>query len=145
MADILDQLQINHTFWYQFGLFAAFFFVLSQLYLKPFQKLIEKRNHKLSHDTKDAADLMKSVDAKLTAYEQELSRLRHESRMSFEQAVSEVRAKEDSTIAVFRDELKKDYLKVQQQFAEEKVKMEAELKSHVNELADAVAAKAMGK
>jgi F0F1-type ATP synthase membrane subunit b/b' len=47
MNQILEQLEINNTFFIQFGLFAFFFIALSQVYLKPFQRLIEKRNRKL--------------------------------------------------------------------------------------------------
>ncbi len=41
MSEILEQLEVNQTFFYQFLLFGVFFLVLKELYLKPFQKLIE--------------------------------------------------------------------------------------------------------
>jgi F0F1-type ATP synthase membrane subunit b/b' len=143
MNDILEQLQINHTFWYEFGLFILFFFILSQIYLKPFQKLIEKRSHKLKDDVTSATELLKTVEGMLTAYEKEIAAARTESRLNYEKVVAEVRAKEDSSIAVFKDELKKDYLKVTQQLTEEKNKIQTELSAHVNELAESVATKTL--
>jgi F0F1-type ATP synthase membrane subunit b/b' len=143
MNDILTQLQINNTFWYEFGLFIVFFFILSPLYLKPFQKLIEKRNHKLKDDVQSATELLKTVENMLASYEKELFAARTESRLNYEKVVSEVRAKEDATIAVFKDELKKDYLKVTQQLTEEKNKIQNELAAQVNELAESVATKTL--
>ena len=141
MSDILTQLQINNTFWYEFGLFALFFFILSPLYLKPFQRLIEKRTHKLKDDVQTAQDLLKNVEGMLATYEKELSSIRTESRLNYEKIITEIRSKEDATIAVFKDELKKDYLKVTQQLTEDKNKIQSELTAQVNELTESVASR----
>ena len=145
MTEILEQLEINHTFIYQFVLFGAFFFVLSGIYLKPFQKLIEKRNHKLKNDVQSASDLLKVVETKLADYERALATSRQEARLNYEKAILDVRTKEDAAINAFKGDLKKDYMKISQQLHDEKAQVESELKSHVSELADSVAQKILGK
>ncbi len=143
MAQILEQLQINNTLFLQFALFIAFFFILSELYLKPFQRLIEKRNHKLKDDVQFATDLLKEVDAKLAGYEKEISQARQEARLSYERVIAEVRTKEDAAIHSHRDEIKKDYQKVSQQLHEEKLKVEVELKAQVSAMADSFVQKTL--
>jgi F0F1-type ATP synthase membrane subunit b/b' len=145
MTQILEQLEINKTFLYQFVLFGAFFFVLSVIYLKPFQKLIQKRNHKLKNDLQGASDLLKVVESRLSDYERALAASRTESRVHYEKVVSDVRAKEDAAIAGFKDDLKKDYMKITQQLMHEKANVEAELEIHASQMADAVAQKILGK
>lgn len=145
MTEILEQLEINKTFFFQFVLFGLFFFILSAIYLKPFQKLIEKRNHKLKNDAQSASDLLRAVETRLADYERALSHSRHEAQNSYEKAISDVRAKEDAAINGVKEEMKKDYLKITQQLQEEKAKVESELKSQASQMADAVAQKILGK
>ena len=95
MTEILEQLEINQTFFYQFFLFAAFFLILTPLYLKPFQKLIEKRNHQLKDDVKSANDLMRAVEGRLADYERALADSRTEALKNYEKALDDVRAQEE--------------------------------------------------
>lgn len=145
MTQILEQLEINKTFFFQFALFGAFFIILSSLYLKPFQKLLDQRNHKLKDDVQSASDLLKAVEAKLSDYERALAASRNEARIQFEKTMNETRTKEDATINHFKDDLKKDYLKITQQLQDDKTKVESELKSQVEQMADSVAQKILGK
>lgn len=144
MNSILEQLEINHTFFYQFGLFIAFFIILSQLYLKPFQKLIEKRQQKLKGDVESSNELLKAVDAKLSEYQKELIAARNEARVASERVIADARAKEEATISALKEEIKKDYQKTAQQLTEERKKVEAELQGQVDLLADQLVAKIKG-
>ena len=141
MTEILEQLEINQTFFYQFFLFGLFFLILTPLYLKPFQKLIEKRNHKLKDDVQSANDLMRAVESRLGDYERALASARTEALKNYEIALSEIRMKEDAQIASIKEELKKDFLKASTQLQEEKLKIESELKLQVNQMSDSVVQK----
>ena len=145
MQPVLDQLEINKTFLYQFVLFGAFFLVLSAIYLKPFQKLIQKRNHKMKDDLQGANDLLRAVESRLADYERALMTSRTEARTQYEKTMTEVRMREDAAINTFKDGLKKDHLKATQQLQEEKTRVESELKTQASQLADAVAQKILGK
>ena len=141
MNQILEQLEINNTFFIQFGLFAFFFVALSQVYLKPFQRLIEKRNRKLKDEVEGSAELLKSIDTKLAEFDKTLSVARTEAIQKFEAALQAVRAREDQEVTRVRDELKKDYLKAVHELEEEKLKIESELKLQLNQVTDVVVQK----
>ena len=143
MTEILEQLDINKTFYIEFFLFVVFFLALSAIYLKPFQKLIERRNHKLKDEVQGSAELLKEVENKLSNYERELAVARHEALKNYEKAVADVRAKEDATINSYKDELKKEYMKANEQLQSERKKVEAELQSQMSQFAEALAEKAM--
>jgi len=145
MMQILDQLELNQTFFYQFVLFGLFFLVLSTIYLKPFQKHIQERNRKLKDDVQNASDLLRVVESRLSEYEYAISHSRHEAQLNYEKTVADARAKEDAALLRVKEELKQDYLKITQQLQEEKTKVESELKSQAAQLADVVAQKILGK
>lgn len=141
MTEILEQLEINQTFFYQFILFAVFFFILSALYLKPFQKLIEKRNHKLKDDAESSAELLKAVEEKLAEYQSLLAHARHDSLLAYEKALADARSKEEAAILSVKEEIKKSFAVFSNELQEEKLKIESELKLQVNEFSDSVAQK----
>lgn len=143
MSEILEQLEVNQTFLIQFALFAIFFFVLSAIYLKPFQKIIEKRNQSLKNDVEGAAELLKAVENKLQEYEKELSKIRAEAKSQHDSALSSARSQEDAALVKHKDELKKEYLKVLEQFQDEKLMVESELKTQVAAMADSIAQKVL--
>jgi F-type H+-transporting ATPase subunit b len=141
MTEILEQLEINRTFFYQFILFGVFFVIISSIYLKPFQKFLAKRNQRLQGDVQSAAELLRTVESRLSDYERALAQSRAEAQKYYEAALSEVRAKEDVQIASIKDELKKDFLKASGQLQDEKLKIESELKLQINQISDSVVQK----
>jgi F-type H+-transporting ATPase subunit b len=143
MSEILEQLEVNSTFLIQFFLFAVFFFIISGVYLKPFQKIIEKRNKSLKNDVEGAAELLKTVENKLKEYEKALVQIRAEAKASHDQALMEARSAEDATLSKHKDELKKEYLKVLDGFQDEKLKVESELKAQVAAISDTIAQKVL--
>lgn len=144
MNSILEQLEINHTFLYQFVLFVTFYIILSQLYLKPFQRLIEKRQAKLKDDVESSAELLKSIDAKMGDYQKALAQARTEARLSSERVITEARAKEEASIAMLKEQIKKDYQSAAQQLQADRKKVEAELQGQVEAMADQLVAKIKG-
>lgn len=137
MTEILEQLEINRTFFYQFALFGAFFFILSGLYLKPFQRLLAKRTHRLKDDVQSAAELLKAVESRLSDYERALSHARNEALQAYEASLTAARAREEAQIAAIKDEIKKDFLKANDALQDEKLKIESELKLQLNSVSDA--------
>ena len=135
MSEILEQLEINKTFFLQFALFAIFFFILSAIYLKPFQKIIQQRNQRLKSDAEGSIELLKAVEAKLQEYEKSLSQFRAEAKTQHDQALTAARAQEDAALGKHKEELKKEYLKVLEQFQDQKLMVESELKTQIPPLA----------
>jgi F0F1-type ATP synthase membrane subunit b/b' len=141
MNEILEQLEINKTFFYQFVLFGAFFLILSQIYLKPFQRLIEKRNQKLKDDVESSAELLKSIDSRIAEYEKALATTRAQAIQSYEATMAEVRANEQVSLNQLKDELKKDFLEASNEMHEERLKIESELKLQLGPTSDSLAQK----
>jgi F-type H+-transporting ATPase subunit b len=141
MTDILEQLEINETFFIQFALFGVFFVVLRELYLKPFQRLIEKRNRRLKDEAEGSAELLKSIEARVAEYEGALSRARAEAARTFELNIAQVREREEAALNRLKDEVKKDYLKATHELQEERLKVESELKLQLAGVSDALAQK----
>ena len=98
----------------------------------------KKRNHKLNAEAQGATELLKAVEVKIAEYEKTLHALRAEARVNYENAVSEVRAKEDAVLAGHRDSLKKEYQALSHQLSQEKTKIEADLKSQATAMADGI-------
>jgi F-type H+-transporting ATPase subunit b len=143
MSQILEQLEINQTFFIQFILFGVFFFILSELYLKPFQRLLEKRQQKLGRDVEGSAEMLKGIEAKLAEFERALSEARVEAAKSHEQALGEIRAKEESEIAKIKDQIKKEYLDASAALETERKKVRSELQAQIETLSDVVVQKVL--
>jgi F-type H+-transporting ATPase subunit b len=143
MSQILEQLEINQTFFIQFILFGVFFFVLSELYLKPFQRLIEKRQQKLTDDLQGSAELLKSVESKLAEYEKALAHARSEASKQYETQLAEIRALQETEISKVKDQVKKEYLEASKVLQAERTKVEAELKAQVETLSDSIVNKVL--
>jgi F-type H+-transporting ATPase subunit b len=143
MSEILQQLEVNNTFIIQFILFAVFFFIISGVYLKPFQKIIEKRSQSLKDDVQGASDLLKTVEAKLVEYEKSLAQFKAEAKAKHDEAITKARASEDEAILKHREGLKKEYLKALETLQDEKLKVESELKTKVTTIADSIAQKVL--
>jgi F-type H+-transporting ATPase subunit b len=143
MSAILEQLEINQTFFYQFFLFAAFYVVLRALYLKPVQDLIEKRNHKLKDDVQSSVELLKSIETRIADYEKAIADTRLEAARKFEANLAQVRVQEEAAIQAVKEEIKKDYLKAAQNLQDEKLKVESELKLQLNAVSDSLVQKVL--
>ncbi len=134
MADIAKQLGLDHTFFYIFGTFAVFYVIISQIYLKPFQKFLLRRREALGQ-VKSAQDLFKALDEKMSQIETELQKVRFEAAKKYEDATREAQAREEAQLSALRDELKKEYLTLNTKLEAEKKQIEADLESSVDQLA----------
>jgi F0F1-type ATP synthase membrane subunit b/b' len=143
MNQILEQLEINKTFFYQFALFGVFFFLLTELYMKPIQRLIEKRNHKLKDDVASSEELLKTIAARMAEYENAISSARAEAIKAHEKTLNTVRIEEDARISQIKEELKKDYLKLVQELQDERLKAESELKLQLGSMSDILVQKVL--
>ena len=54
MSSIIEQLQLDKTFFYQLALITGLYLVLSQVYFKPFLKLFQKRHDRTVNAQKEA-------------------------------------------------------------------------------------------
>ena len=107
MAAILAQLELDYTFFIQFAVFTAIFFIVPNVFFKPFQKLIEARHQKTVADRERAEELVKQANAKLEEFRARMHEERTRARAEYERVMGEVKAEEAKIIGAARDEAKK--------------------------------------
>jgi F-type H+-transporting ATPase subunit b len=107
VSALLDQLGLDNTFFVEFVIIAALFFVLSNFYFRPFLKLFEARHKKTVEDREAAERLMIQAQAKLDEYKRLLSEERLAAKKSYEAALLEARKQEFELLAEAREEAKK--------------------------------------
>lgn len=107
MAEILAQLGIDQTFYYQFAVFVAIFLIIPSLFFKPFQKLLEARHQKTVADRERAEELVKQANAKLEEFRTRMTAERTRARAEHERVIAEVKAEEAKILGTAREEAKK--------------------------------------
>jgi F-type H+-transporting ATPase subunit b len=107
VAAIFAQLDLDYTFFVQFAVFTVIFFIVPNVFFKPFQKLIETRHQKTVADRDRAEELVKQANAKLEEFRSRMHEERTRARGEYERVISEVKAEEAKIIGAARDEAKK--------------------------------------
>ena len=140
MAEILAQLGIDQTFYYEFAIFMVIFLVIPSLFFKPFQKLIEARHQKTVADRERAEELVKQANAKLEEFRTRMTEERTRARAEHERVIAEVKAEEAKIIGVARDEAKKitqaSLESIQNQSAQLKRALEADVEGLALQISD---------
>jgi F-type H+-transporting ATPase subunit b len=145
VSAILEQLEINNTFFIQLAIFAALFFILSAVYFKPFLRLFEVRHQKTVADREAAERLMQQADAKFEEYKTRLSQERLAARKEFEAALSEAKKQEAAILSHAREEAKKITQEAAESVANQRSKLKAELEADVEGMARAISEKLLSR
>jgi F-type H+-transporting ATPase subunit b len=145
VSAILEQLEINNTFFIQLGIFAVLFFVLSAVYFKPFMRLFEVRHQKTVADREAAERLMQQADAKFEEYKARLAQERLAARKVFETALAEAKKEESAVLAKARDEAKKITQEAMESIALQRGKLKAELEADVEGMARTISEKLLSR
>jgi F-type H+-transporting ATPase subunit b len=106
-VDILAQLGIDHTFFYQFGIFAVLFLILGNVYFRPFMRLFEARHKRTVQDKEAAEKLMAQAQQKFDDYKRRLGEERAAARKEYEALLNETKKEEAAILAGARAEAKK--------------------------------------
>lgn len=80
LQQVAEQLGIDSSFYYLFGLIVGLYFFLSFAYLRPFQKLLEQRRARTEGTKEDAADLIAKADEIFNQYKARLKQVNDEAR-----------------------------------------------------------------
>lgn len=107
VAAIIAQLELNQTFFYQFAVFTVIFFIIPNVFFKPFQRLIDSRHQKTVADREKAEELVKQANSKLEEFRFRIAEERSRARAEFERVMLEVKQEESRVLTVAREEAKK--------------------------------------
>ncbi len=124
MSAILEQLELNQTFFYQLAIIAVLFIIMGPLYFKPFLKLFEERHKSTVADQAAAEKMMADAQAKLEDYKRRLAEERASAKKEYDSLIEQAKKEEATYFAHAREEAKK----ITQETADSISKQHAELK-----------------
>lgn len=107
MSALLEQLGLDNTFFIEFAIIGVLFFILSNLYFRPFLKLFEIRHKRTVEDKEAAERLVAQAQLKLAEYKRLLMEERVAVKKSYDVALMEARKQESVLLSEARDEAKK--------------------------------------
>lgn len=124
MGDILHQLELNQTFFYQLAIFWILFLILANVYFKPFMKLFQARHQKTVEDREAAEKLLTDAEARFNEYHQRITAERAAARQDLEKILAQAKSEENAILAGARDQAKK----ITQEAAESASRQREEIK-----------------
>jgi F-type H+-transporting ATPase subunit b len=127
VAAILEQLGLDQTYFYQLGVFLAAFILLSQIYFKPFLKIIEARNKAIHKNREDADAAIVQAKAMLESYQTQIRAERLAAKKQLEDALAEARKEEEKVLSAARTEAREIALSAAQELS----KQEAQIRSNL--------------
>ena len=145
MAAILEQLEINSTFFAQILIFTVLYFILKFSYFKPFMALFEKRHKETVSNRERAEKLLEQVLEKQKEYEALISEGRLQAQREADEIIASAKKEEANLIAHARDEMKKITIQAQEAMAQQKAQLKAELTGEVDTLAQSIADKLLSR
>jgi F-type H+-transporting ATPase subunit b len=142
---ILEQLGINKTFFYQLGIFAILFFLLSRTYFRPFLKLFEARHRRTVADREAADKLMIDAKTKLDQYKIRISQEREAARLAYEEALLAARKEESALLAKAREEAKEITHRVAESVIQQREQLRKQLESDADGLARVISERLLSR
>lgn len=137
MNGIIQQLELNQSFFIQFALIAVTFLILGNSYFRPFQKLIELRHKRLVEDREAAEKLMAQADAKFEEYRDRLAEERQRARAEVESVLLAAKREEAQILGAAREEARKITQQAAESAQQQQEKLKAQLEMEVEGLANA--------
>ena len=145
MNDILEQLELNQTFFIQLALFAVVFLILSQVYFKPFLKLFDIRHQKTVRDREMADKLMADAKEKLESYRKRMADERSAAKKEYETVLAEAKKHEAEFLAKAREEAKKITQEAVDAISKQRGALKAQLEKDVEAFASTISEKLLSR
>lgn len=138
MDAILQQLGIDQSFFAQFAIFAVLFFVVTNVFFRPFLQLFEYRDRRTVQDREAAEKLMAQAEAKFEDYKKRLSEERADARKSLDAVLADAKKEENAILSNARNEAKKITQEAADSVAKQREQLGKQLQSDVDSLAKSI-------
>jgi F-type H+-transporting ATPase subunit b len=145
VSAILEQLELNQTFFIQLAIFAVLFFVLKRAFFKPFLDLLEMRHKKTVEDREAAERLMSQAENKLEDYKNRLAAERAVARKNIDEMLMAARKEEAALLAEAREEARKITQEAADSAAAQGQNLSKQLELEVESMARAVSEKLLSR
>ncbi|MGK5083646.1 ATP synthase F0 subunit B [Bdellovibrionota bacterium FG-1] len=145
MSAILEQLEINRTFFIQLAIFAILYLLLSAVYFRPFLRLFEHRHQRTVADREAAERLMIQANLKLDEYRTQLAEERLAAKKIYEAALDEAKKQEAAILGRAREEAKKITQEAADSVARQRDQIKAQLELDVEGMARGISEKLLSR
>ena len=145
MDALLEQLNLDKSFFIELGLIAVIFIALSNVYFRPFLKLIEARRKKTVEDREAAQSLMAQAQAKWDDYSQLLAKERLEAKKQLDLAVQEAKKQETKILSEAREEAKKITQETLDSIHRQRDQLKQEISSDIESIAQSISEKILSR
>ncbi|MGZ3688015.1 MAG: ATP synthase F0 subunit B [Bdellovibrionota bacterium] len=145
MSAILEQLELDRTFFYQLAIFAGLFLILGPLYFRPFLRLFEARHKRTVEDREAAERLMAQAQAKLDEYKRRLAEERFAAKKDYDALMAEARKEETLILSDAREEAKKITQEAAESVNQQREQLKKQLEADVESIAQSVSEKLLSR
>jgi len=145
VTEIIEQLGLDNTFFVQLGLFAALFFILSNVYFKPFLKLFDDRHKRTVRDREAAEKLMEQAESKFDEFKIRMAEERAASRKEYEALLGQGKREEEAMLGQAWAEARKITQEAAEKAATQREKIRQELAGDIDSFARVVADKLLAR
>lgn len=145
LQQIAAQLGIDQSFYVIFVSITILYFVLSLVYLKPYQKLLELRKESIDGAKKQAQSLTAQAEAKFGEYRDRLRSVTDKARDFLRQAEDAARKEESAILGDAGTKAKVSLQNVQSQLDTERKSVVDAVSTEISALAVEVATKVLGR
>lgn|GEM_PF-4938766 len=142
---ILQQLELNQSFFVEFFIIAALFSVLGPLFFKPFMNLLAERRKRTVDDREEAAKLMAEAEAKFEEYKKRMADERTKARHEYELLVDQAKKEEALILGGARAEAKKITQEAADSIQKQREALRKQLDADVESLAQQISEKLLSR
>ncbi len=145
LQQIAAQLGIDQSFYTVFGAVTVLYFLLSAVYLKPYQRLLERRKDSIEGVKKQAQGLASQAEEKFNQYRERLRLVTDQARSVLRSAEEGARKEESSILSQAGNKAKVSLQNVQAQLDTERKNLVDAVAPEISVLAVEVATKVLGR
>lgn len=135
IAVILEQFELDGTFFVQLALFAVFFAVLGPLYFQPFLKLFQARHQRTVADREAANQMMVQATEKLEEHRRRMQAERVSARQEFDAMIAEAKKQEAEIMSRARAEAKQIQTETLESIQKDRSQIENQLRGEIDAMA----------
>jgi F0F1-type ATP synthase membrane subunit b/b' len=145
MSEIASQLGINSSIFYLFVLICVFHLVVSNLYIKPYQKLFEQREKSTSGASRQAEDLIKKTEQMQALYMERVKDLNIKVRAIHKEQEDKAKIEAAAILQKASAEIREKAQAAQQALEAEKNGVWKQLSGETGDLAQEIVSKVLGR
>lgn len=145
MADIIQQLELNRTFFLQLMIFIGTFLILGNIYFKPFLALFQLRHKRTVEDRAAAEKIMAVANAQFEEYRKKLHDERLAAKKEYDEIVAAARKEEASVLAHAREEAKKITQEANESIAKQREQLKKQIEADVESMARGISERLLSR